>query len=81
MSKKIHLGGEEDDFFQSLADRLSRAGATLVVSPDDAEYVIHFGQEGDGNMVILTQNQKISHPGLVVIIHDLLSPRGNSGHW
>ena len=81
MSKKIHLGGDEDDFFQSLADRLSRAGATLVVSPDDAEYVIHFGQEGDGNMVILTPNQKISHPGLVVIIHDLLSPRGNSGHW
>ena len=81
MSKKIHLGGDEDDFFQSLADRLSRAGATLVVSPDDAEYVIHYGQEGDGNMVILTPNQKISHPGLVVIIHDLLSPRGNSGHW
>ena len=53
MSKKIHLGGDEDDFFQSLADRLSRAGATLVVSPDDADYVIHFGQEGDGNMVIL----------------------------
>ena len=81
MSKKIHLGGDEDDFLQSLADRLSRAGATLVDSPEDAEYVIHFGQEGDGNMVILTPDQKISHPGLVVIIHDLLSPRGNSGHW
>lgn len=81
MSKKIHLGGDEDDFFQSLADRLSRAGATLVVSPDDADYVIHFGQEGDGNMVILTPDQKTSHPGLVVVIHDLLSPRGNSGHW
>ncbi len=81
MSKKIHLGGEEDDFLQSLADRLSRAGATLVDSPEDAEYVIHFGPEGDGNMVILAPDQKISHPGLVVTIHDLLSPRGNSGHW
>ena len=81
MSKKIHLDGDEDDFLQSLADRLSRAGAILVDSSEDADYVIHFGQEGDGNMVIQTPDQKISHPGLVVIIHDLLSPRGKSGHW
>ena len=51
MSKKIHLGGDEDDFFQSLADRLSRAGATLVASPEDAEYVIHFGQEVDLSLI------------------------------
>lgn len=81
MPKKIHLGGDEDDFLHSLADRLSRAGAELVDSPGDADYVIHLGQGGDGNMVILTPDQKISHPGLVVVIHDLLSPRGNSGHW
>ena len=81
MSKKIHLGGDECDFLQSLADRLSRAGAILVDSGKDADYVIYIGQGGDGNMIILPPDQKITHSGLVVIIHDLLSPKGKSGHW
>ena len=78
MSKKIHLGGDEDDFLQSLADRLSRAGATLVDSSEDAEYVIHFGQEGDGNMVILTPDQKISRQFRGRNSRSSIS-RGNSG--
>lgn len=81
MTKKIFLSGNEDDFSQALADRLQRAGAILTQSSDDAEYVIHFGHESIGNMAIVPFHKETNHPGLVVVIHDLLSPEGNSTHW
>ena len=81
MAKKIHISGNEDDFSKALADRLYRAGAILVESSEDAEYVIHFGDESIGDMAIVTPDMETSHPGLIVVIHDLLSPEGNSIRW
>lgn len=81
MAKKIHISGNEDDFSKALADRLYRAGAILVESSEDAEYVIHFGDESIGDMAIVTPDMETSHTGLIVVIHDLLSPEGNSIRW
>ena len=81
MTKKIHLSGDEDDFLLALRDRLSRAGAIFVESPDNAEYVVVFGQQSIGDMEIVTPDQDPGGSDLVVVIHDLLSPRGGSTHW
>ena len=81
MAKSIYIEGNEEFFIQHLQDRLLRAGATLVNSPEDSDFVIAVGEGFSGNISIVSGSQESGNSDFVVRIHDLLSPEGKLRSW
>ncbi len=84
MPKAIHLLGEVDAVYRALADRLERAGATLVPKREDAELTVSLGNSSHtasppADIAVIPNDLENPIADIVVRVHDLLVPEGVIG--
>lgn len=84
MPKAVHLLGEVDAVYRALADRLERAGATLVSKREDAELTVSLGNSSHtvsppADIAVIPNDLENPIADIVVRVHDILVPEGVIG--